>query len=133
MSTQPGRNRIQPVWLLALTIASALLVGTFIFVIVSESDDPSQDDSSAAPAIVHVHGLGVNPADDAVIAATHTGAFRLPVDDGEPERIGDSFQDTMGFTVAGPDHFLGSGHPDVAGLEAGDRRGHDLDEPLARR
>jgi photosystem II stability/assembly factor-like uncharacterized protein len=28
------------------------------------------------------------------------------------ERVGESRQDTMGFTVAGPDYFLGSGHPD---------------------
>lgn len=28
-------------------------------------------------------------------------------------------QDTMGFTVAGPDRFLGSGHPDVEGVRQG--------------
>ena len=67
-----------------------------------------------------MHGLGVNPSDDTLIVATHTGSFRLSADSGEPERIGDSYRDTMGFTVAGPDHFLGSGHPDVAGLQAGD-------------
>jgi hypothetical protein len=27
-------------------------------------------------------------------------------------RVADRFQDTMGFTVTGPDRFLGSGHPD---------------------
>jgi hypothetical protein len=27
------------------------------------------------------------------------------------ERVGDSYQDTMGFTVVGPNRFLGSGHP----------------------
>jgi hypothetical protein len=29
------------------------------------------------------------------------------------KRVGDSFQDTMGFTVVGPGRFLGSGHPDA--------------------
>jgi hypothetical protein len=33
--------------------------------------------------------------------------------DDDAERIGDRRQDTMGFTVLGPDHFLGSGHPDL--------------------
>lgn len=74
--------------------------------------------SASNPGIEHVHGLGVNPADGAVIVATHFGSFRLP-DDGDTERIGSSYQDTMGFTVLGPDHFLGSGHPDVAGMRAG--------------
>jgi photosystem II stability/assembly factor-like uncharacterized protein len=38
--------------------------------------------------------------------------FRLPPAEKELERVGDRLQDTMGFTVVGPDHFLGSGHPD---------------------
>ena len=37
--------------------------------------------------------------------------FRLPAN-GVPEQIAGRSQDTMGFTVVGPDHFLGSGHPD---------------------
>ena len=59
-----------------------------------------------------MHGLGVNPADGALFAATHTGLFRI---DGERRatRIADRYQDTMGFTVAGPDRFLASGHPDL--------------------
>ncbi len=71
------------------------------------------------PGVAHVHGLGVNPADGALIVATHYGAFRIPAQ-GDPERIGDSYQDTMGFTVVGPDRFLGSGHPDAAGMGRGD-------------
>ena len=64
------------------------------------------------PGVVHVHGLGVNPADSALYAATHTGLFRVD-DDGAVTRIADRYQDTMGFTVAGPDRFLASGHPDL--------------------
>jgi hypothetical protein len=62
------------------------------------------------PGLVHVHGLGINPADGTLYAATHTGLFT--VGDGTATRVGDRYQDTMGFTVVGPDHFLGSGHPD---------------------
>jgi BNR/Asp-box repeat len=63
------------------------------------------------PGIVHVHGLGRNPADGSLMIATHTGLFRAGPGGGKPERVAGLFQDTMGFTVVGPDHFLGSGHP----------------------
>lgn len=61
---------------------------------------------------VHVHGLGRNPADGALFIATHTGLFRVAEGESKAERVGESRQDTMGFTVIGPDRFLGSGHPD---------------------
>jgi hypothetical protein len=61
---------------------------------------------------VHVHGLGVNPADEALFIATHTGLYRSGEGDSKSVRVGDNRQDTMGFTVAGPNRFLGSGHPD---------------------
>jgi hypothetical protein len=64
----------------------------------------------AEPGLMHVHGLGVDPADGMLLAASHHGVYRLPVS-GEPELVGPR-QDTMGFTVVGPRHFLGSGHPD---------------------
>jgi hypothetical protein len=62
------------------------------------------------PGLVHVHGLGVNPRDGALYAATHTGLFVVR-DDGA-SRVADRHQDTMGFTVIGPDRFIASGHPD---------------------
>lgn len=64
------------------------------------------------PGPVHVHGLGVNPADGALFIATHTGLFRAPDGEQRATRVADRYQDTMGFTVIGPDRFLGSGHPD---------------------
>jgi hypothetical protein len=70
------------------------------------------------PGVSHVHGLGVNPADDVLYIATHHGTFRLGADK-KVERVGDSHQDTMGFTVAGADRFLGSGHPDSEGFRRG--------------
>ena len=78
-----------------------------------DSDQSAAPSASVAddPGLIHVHGLGINPADGTLYAATHTGLFT--VRDGAGQRVGDRYQDTMGFTVVGPDHFLGSGHPDV--------------------
>ena len=66
------------------------------------------------PGPVHVHGLGVNPADRALFIATHTGLYRVREGERKAKRVGgDRYQDTMGFTIIGPNRFLGSGHPDV--------------------
>lgn len=83
----------------------------------SDRASPARDAGSRGPKIedpgaVHVHGLGVNPIDGALFVATHTGLFRAPEGRQTAERVADRFQDTMGFTVVGPDRFLGSGHPD---------------------
>ena len=78
-----------------------------------EDREPSRSGPvTSDPGPVHVHGLGVNPRDGALFIATHTGLFRAPVGRTQPKRVGDRFQDTMGFAVLGPDRFLGSGHPD---------------------
>ena len=66
----------------------------------------------ADPGPVHVHGLGVNPADDRLYVASHTGLFRLD-DGGAATRIGERYQDTMALTITGADRFLASGHPDL--------------------
>ncbi|MGH3677656.1 MAG: F510_1955 family glycosylhydrolase [Mycobacterium sp.] len=68
-------------------------------------DSPEADDVDLA----HIHGLGVNPADGQLYVASHHGVFR--VGEGRPEQVAGRTQDFMGFTVIGPDHFLGSGHP----------------------
>ena len=66
--------------------------------------------STAAPAgMAHVHGLAVDPADGQLLAGTHLGAFRVS-EGGEIEQFGPT-QDFMGFGVAGPGHYLASGHP----------------------
>lgn len=67
----------------------------------------------ADPGPEHVHGLGINPKDGALFVATHTGLFRAAANEQRTSRIGDRFQDTMGFTIVGADRFLGSGHPDL--------------------
>jgi photosystem II stability/assembly factor-like uncharacterized protein len=70
------------------------------------------------PGPIHVHGLGINPADGSLFIATHTGLFRLGKDSRKAVRIADRYQDTMGFSIVGPNRFIGSGHPDA--------REHDL-------
>jgi hypothetical protein len=77
-----------------------------------EAEDDKSDRSASDPGPVHVHGLGINPADGALFIATHTGLFRVPQGLEQAERVAGRYQDTMGFTVVGPDRFLGSGHPD---------------------
>jgi photosystem II stability/assembly factor-like uncharacterized protein len=63
--------------------------------------------------VQHIHGLGINPADGSLVIATHSGLFRAAAGERRAQRIGDLRQDTMGFTVLGPNRFLGSGHPDL--------------------
>jgi photosystem II stability/assembly factor-like uncharacterized protein len=85
----------------------------------SDDDSPAERGSEpqapvAEPAAGgHIHGLGLNPRDDALFIATHEGLFRAPEGSSRAKRVGKSWQDTMGFTVVGSDHFLGSGHPDL--------------------
>jgi photosystem II stability/assembly factor-like uncharacterized protein len=57
--------------------------------------------------------LGINPSDGALFIATHSGLYRVGEGEQSAERVGERLQDTMGFTVIGPDRFLGSGHPDL--------------------
>ena len=75
-------------------------------------DPVAESPVSEDPGAIHVHGLGINPGDGALFIATHTGMFRAAPGETTALRVSDSYQDTMGFTVIGPDHFLGSGHPD---------------------
>jgi hypothetical protein len=105
-----------------------VLAAAAVLAACSGDDDPSErraqppttDDTGAAgetPAVgdagpVHVHALGLNPADGALFVATHTGLFREPRPGAKPTRVANRWQDTMGFTVIGPDRFLASGHPD---------------------
>jgi len=81
-------------------------------VILVRQDEGLSVVASEDPGVVHVHGLGVDPRDGTLYAATHLGLFRLP-ESGRPVRVADRYQDTMGFTVTGPQRFLASGHPEL--------------------
>ena len=77
------------------------------------SNAPESPPPAVAPGMVHIHGLGINPSDDKLYVATHYGLYTVEQDQA-PQRVGELSQDFMGFTVAGPDEFLASGHPDPA-------------------
>lgn len=92
-------------WAVVAILLLAILAGC------GESEETTQRVGPTDPGVVHVHGLARNPADGALMIATHTGLFRVGSEGDAPERVAGRYQDTMGFTVLGPDHFLGSGHP----------------------
>lgn len=119
----PQRRRRLRSEQIVLLVAAAIAIPAIVWAAVrlAASDDASRPVEAGAgePGVSHVHGLGINPADGSLIVATHFGSFRIAPGGDDAVRIGDSFQDTMGFTVAGPNRFLGSGHPDVAGSRRG--------------
>ena len=76
----------------------------------------SEDAASAAgapppeaPALEHVHGVGLDPEDGTVLVASHDGLFEVD-GEGQSTRVS-PVMDLMGFAVVGPGHFVASGHP----------------------
>ncbi len=114
--TETDRSTADKAGSLRRVIAGLLVASIFVAGVGCGEDERQAElpggSSSSDPGPVHVHGLGVNPADGALFIATHTGLFRAAEGEPESERLADRYQDTMGFTVVGPDEFLGSGHPD---------------------
>ncbi|MDP3893700.1 F510_1955 family glycosylhydrolase [Nocardioides sp.] len=92
---------------IGLLVAPLLLAGC-----AADEQDRSAPSPGDERAVGHIHGLGVAPADGTLYVATHHGLFHVD-EAGEPRRVADRWQDTMAFTVAGPGHFLASGHPDL--------------------
>ena len=70
-------------------------------------------ESTPAPPedLVHIHRLQQSPDGETLYAATHTGLYRI--NGPNVERVGGAAHDLMGFTVAGQDDLLASGHPDL--------------------
>ncbi|MCZ2839773.1 F510_1955 family glycosylhydrolase [Modestobacter sp. VKM Ac-2985] len=112
----PGLRRRRSAAVGLLPVA-ALLAGCTSGAPQSVAAPPTPATSSAA--ISHVHGVGIDPAGDALFLATHEGLFE--VTDGGAAALVSPVMDLMGFTIAGPDRLLASGHP---GLHA------DLPEPM---
>ena len=107
----PDRGFVRSWLVLPAVLAAAVAI---VILWRANGDDRSTAGREAGdPGPVHVHGLGVDPADGALFIATHTGLYRLDATSDKADRVGNSFQDTMGFTVVGPHRFLGSGHPDL--------------------
>jgi hypothetical protein len=98
-------------------VALALLLSALSVFAVACGESGTDAESSEAPpvyepsALEHIHGLGINPADGRLYIATHNGLFAAAEDEPAPMKVGESSHDLMGFSVAGPDHFLASGHP----------------------
>jgi hypothetical protein len=113
-AASPARRFPRGLVLLGLLgLAGLLALGVLVW---QTRDDGQPGFRSLAPddpGPVHVHGLGINPADGALFIATHTGLYRVDEGEREAERVSDRYQDTMGFTIVGPNRFLGSGHPDL--------------------
>ncbi|MFE6647711.1 F510_1955 family glycosylhydrolase [Nocardioides sp. NPDC057772] len=104
---------MNPTSLVALTIVVAAALLSTACGADPRPERPATDGHGEnADMVGHIHGLGVDPADDSLYVATHFGLFRVD-EAGGAERVADRWQDTMGFAVVGPGHFLGSGHPDL--------------------
>jgi hypothetical protein len=98
---------------LAVLGAIGLIAAAGLIWVSDDGEETFSGVPATDPGPVHVHGLGVNPADNALFIATHTGLYRVEPGERKAERVGDRYQDTMGFTIVGPNRFLGSGHPDI--------------------
>lgn len=107
----PSRGGGWAPWALAAVLVVAIAGG--VLFALAASDDGEDGGVTTTEGVSHVHGLGVNPGDGELYAATHHGVFRIP-GDGDAELVSVP-RDTMGFTVVGADHFLGSGHPAFQG------------------
>jgi hypothetical protein len=112
-SARPSR------FLVVISALSAAVIGLGAYYVLGKEDGGTGELSlsdlvaNSDPGPIHVHGLGVNPADRSLFIATHTGMFRVEEGETKAERVTNRYQDTMGFTIVGPDRFLGSGHPDI--------------------
>lgn len=108
-----GSSR-RPSPVIAVTIgALGLLLVMGLVLALSRMDRGSDPDlETAATPIGHIHGIGIDPADGRLYIGAHLGVFGVSPD-GVVEPVGEQRHDTMGFTVAGPNRFLASGHPDL--------------------
>ncbi|TNC74881.1 WD40/YVTN/BNR-like repeat-containing protein [Rubellimicrobium roseum] len=102
-----ANGRLHPVGVL---VAGALLV--------SGGPGTAQEAAPVAELLgrTHVHGLALDPLDGGrLLLATHHGLYALDLATGAVAPLGESRQDFMGFSVAGDDRFLASGHPEAGG------------------
>jgi hypothetical protein len=112
VATHRSRTRWASVGALTL---SALVVAVVVAGFIASPDQTrhaaTAKASGGAGAGGHIHDLGVDPADGSLVIATHRGLFRARPGSAQTERLAGSQADLMSFAVAGPDHFLASGHP----------------------
>lgn len=106
MKTRFGRRdrRAHKTLPLATAVVALLLLGA------CTEGSSGHGEAESEADLAHIHGLGINPADGKLYAASHHGVFLVTGESG-PKQIAGRTQDFMGFTVVGENHFLGSGHP----------------------
>jgi photosystem II stability/assembly factor-like uncharacterized protein len=104
-----GRPRSPAIFIVTGALAALVLLGGVVFFTARGGNDTGGTEAAGAQ-VAHVHGLGVDPQDGMLYAGTHYGLFRVP-EQGGASQVADRVQDFMGFTVAGPNHYLASGHP----------------------
>jgi hypothetical protein len=91
--------------------AVTTVLGTLVAGCSSAGPAPATAPSTSAASPLeptHVHGAAFDPGDGTLLLATHHGL--IEVADGALTPVGPVI-DLMGFTVAGPGHYLASGHP----------------------
>ena len=113
MAKRPGIFSI----VMAVLSGAIVLLGGY-YLIADDEGEPRELSlrdlvANSDPGPIHVHGLGINPADRSLFIATHTGMYRARRGQQEAKRVTNRYQDTQGFTIVGPNRFLGSGHPDI--------------------
>lgn len=94
-----------------ILLAILLLIAASIASACATKEESGSDAGDAAAATSHVHGIAPGPAGGALIA-THDGLYRVNRKAGSPELVGDNRHDLMGFTQAGRNRYVASGHPD---------------------
>ncbi|MGW0840964.1 F510_1955 family glycosylhydrolase [Streptomyces sp. NPDC002787] len=107
-----------------LAAAAATAAALTLTLTACAGGDASTDASASAPGsgvtVSHIHGLGLDPADQRLYVATHEGIY-TPGAKGNPALVGDSKDDFMGFTVAGAKTFYASGHPSTGAAGPGNK------------
>lgn len=123
----PNRRPNHPNHRVAITIG---VIGVVLLaaLVVALSRGDKHSNPTAGPltaAVGHIHGIGIDPADGRLYIGAHEGVFLVDTDGidvvdvvdgvdgtvGGVRPVGEDRFDTMGFTVAGPNRFLASGHP----------------------
>lgn len=109
-STSAGTAWAQRRWVALAVLTGLVVTGTGVAALTAGGDAGDRAAASADLRVEHVHGLGVDPEDGTLLLGTHRGLYRAGPD-GVEGPVGGVVQDFMGFTVAGPDRYLASGHP----------------------
>jgi hypothetical protein len=96
----------------ALIVAAVLMLGACGDDATVEEKAGDAPADSATNDLEHIHGLGVHPRNGMLYIATHFGLFTAASGETKVQRVGDSRQDIMGFSVFSAERFIGSGHPE---------------------